>query len=192
MMLLQTIFGTAHSKPLWLNADILPGPGTDSSSKKPVDAALFIDICTKTFPNATLSLGWTTKWSKGIASEGYTWDMVKQMGSICENTTQFITFPLRAIYVRRSLEPLKWLVESSCRYSVTIWSSIGDEVDVSDLVWLTGQVDRRRLYMDLPPELDAKLNEITNQGVAISRTGYIIIYLTVACLSLLIVKRMDN
>lgn len=112
--------------------------------------------------------------------------MVKQMQNSCKDTTQVITFPVRAVYVRRSWEQLKWLLESSYRYTLTIWSSVGDAVDVNDLVWLTKQVDKRRLYMDLPPELDAQLDEaLASSGKASKAIGYVTC-LIVACLSLLV------
>ena len=43
--------------PLWLNADILQGPG---GNPHPVDADLFLDLCFQHFPSATLSIGYTT------------------------------------------------------------------------------------------------------------------------------------
>lgn len=189
MDLLKNIFGVTPLKPLWLNADILSGPGTTSELSQPVDAEDFIHTCTQMFPSATLSLGWTTAWSKEIASEGYTQSMADEMENICRNTTQVITFPLRAVYVKRSWEPLRGLLESSDRYTLTVWSSVGDEVDVQDLVWLIGQVDKMRLYMDLPPELDAELEKdlASNAGYASREITYIACIL-VAFLSFLIVE----
>ena len=43
--------------PIWLNADILLGPGGKPSR---FDAKQFIETAIKKMPNATLSLGWTT------------------------------------------------------------------------------------------------------------------------------------
>merc|ERR1712032_363956 len=42
--------------PLWLNADILQGPGGGD----PVEGNAFLDVCKRIFPEATLSVGWTT------------------------------------------------------------------------------------------------------------------------------------
>jgi hypothetical protein len=168
MLLLQSVYDSTD-KPLWLNADILKGPGTNSGSNPPVDANDFITTCTSTYPNATLSLGWTTGWYAGIESEGYTQDMVKEMERICRNTTQIITFPIRAIYVRQSWKPLKWLLDTSSRYTLTIWSAVDDDVEVDDLVWLTKQIDKRRLYLDLPPELDDAFRKaLASKGTVVS------------------------
>ena len=169
MLLLDSVYSSTD-KPLWLNADILKGPGSNSGSNPPVDAMDFITTCTSTYPNATLSLGWTTEWYEGIQSTGYTQDMVEEMESICRlNTTQIITFPIRAIYVRQSWGPLKWLLDTSTRYTLTIWSAVDDDVKVDDLVWLTKQIDKRRLYLDLPPELDDAFRKaLASKGTVVS------------------------
>ncbi|XP_010724403.1 protein FAM151B [Meleagris gallopavo] len=46
-------------RPVWLNADVLPGPNGISAV---VDAKGFLDTVTSFFPDVTLSLGWTTGW----------------------------------------------------------------------------------------------------------------------------------
>ena len=191
MDVLKNVFGTADSKPLWLNADILPGPGITAISNPPVDAASFIDICTKNYPNATLSLGWTTGWSKTVDNEGYTQQMVDEMTSICNKLQQVITFPLRAIYVRRSWKHLKSLLESSDRYSITIWSAKVDTVDVNDLVWLIEQVDKRRLYMDLPPDLNNELNNALSSEAS-SNKMWFVSSLVVAIISVVFVKLLQS
>lgn len=53
--------------PVWINADILPGPG---SQTKPLEPHAFL-AAVKTLPtNIVLSLGWTTKWTAGIDNPG--------------------------------------------------------------------------------------------------------------------------
>lgn len=168
MRLLKLVYGTTD-KPLWLNADILIGPGSNSKSNSPVNAENFIAICTSTYPNATLSIGWTTEWYEGIENTGYTQAMVEEMESKCRNLTQIITFPIRAIYARQSWGALKWLLDTSSRYTLTIWSAVNDDVKVEDLVWLTKQIDKRRLYLDLPPEL----NDAFHKALASKRTAII-------------------
>jgi len=44
--------------PLWLNADIIAGPVNALS--EPLDAQLFLGLCRRYFPDAVLSVGWTT------------------------------------------------------------------------------------------------------------------------------------
>ena len=53
------------SFPVWLNADILIGPGTGTTvalgiESKLVDPDRFIPLCQEYFPTSTLSTGWTT------------------------------------------------------------------------------------------------------------------------------------
>lgn len=187
MGLLQSVYGSTD-KPLWLNADILKGPGSNSQSNPPVDPQEFITTCTSTYPTATLSLGWTTEWYEGITSRGYTQSMVEEMESICRNTTQVITFPIRAIYVRRSWGPLEWLLDTSSRYTLTIWSAVDDDVKVEDLVWLTEQIDKRRLYMDLPPELDDAFRKALASKGTVARSASYTVCLMFASLVSLIVK----
>lgn len=64
--------------PIFLNADILLGPNADAESLK-IDAKKFLKICSQNFPEATLSLGWTT--STLNYSNFYTWAMVSEMAN---------------------------------------------------------------------------------------------------------------
>lgn len=186
MSVVQSVYGSTD-KPLWLNADILIGPGSNSQSNPPVDPQDFIKTCTTTYPSATLSLGWTTEWYEGITSDGYTQSMVEEMESICRNTTQVITFPIRAIYVRRSWGPLKWLLDTSIRYTLTIWSAVDDDVQVEDLVWLTKQIDKRRLYMDLPSELDDAFRKaLASKGTVASSVSSTVCLMFASFVSLIV------
>lgn len=45
--------------PVWINADILPGPVEATGT--PVNAAQFLSGAAETFPQSTLSIGWTTR-----------------------------------------------------------------------------------------------------------------------------------
>lgn len=66
MMLLENV--KRHLKrPVWINADILPGPNGNS---RVVDARPFIDTVTSFFPDVTFSLGWTTGWHPEKVNEG--------------------------------------------------------------------------------------------------------------------------
>ncbi|XP_036259212.1 protein FAM151B isoform X2 [Molothrus ater] len=54
--------GQSLDRPVWLNGDILPGPG---GSCAPLDARAFLSAVTSSCPDATLSLGWTTGCHRG-------------------------------------------------------------------------------------------------------------------------------
>ncbi|XP_035986864.1 protein FAM151B isoform X2 [Fundulus heteroclitus] len=50
------------NRPVWINADILSGPG---GQVRPVDSEVFLSVVTALHPQTMLSLGWTTGWSAG-------------------------------------------------------------------------------------------------------------------------------
>ncbi|XP_054842886.1 protein FAM151B isoform X2 [Eublepharis macularius] len=99
-------------KPVWINADILPGP---NGSNCAVNAKGFLDMVTSFFPNVTLSLGWTTGWINQKCNRGYSSAMMQEMTDICRDLTQPVTFPVRAALVRQSISELQWLLQQSDR-----------------------------------------------------------------------------
>ena len=52
--------------PLWLNADIIAGPVNALS--EPLDAQLFLGLCRRYFPDAVLSVGWTTRFGPDLTN----------------------------------------------------------------------------------------------------------------------------
>lgn len=64
-------------RPVWINADILPGPNGGS---KVVDAKAFLDTVTASFPDVTFSLGWTTGWHPEKVNEGGNSNQVLTVG----------------------------------------------------------------------------------------------------------------
>ncbi|NXC44204.1 F151B protein, partial [Penelope pileata] len=133
-------------RPVWINADILPGPNGSSAK---VDAKGFLDTVTSFFPNVTLSLGWTTGWHPDRHNKGYDWAMVKEMAQICSPLSQPVTFPVRAALVRQSVSELRWLMEQSDRYSLTIWTGKQDVYSVEDLLYIRENFDKSRVYYDI-------------------------------------------
>ena len=144
-------FGQKVENPIWLNADILPGPCYDKVCV-PVDHVRFLSLCKKYFPNGTLSIGWTTGTNMTAPENFYNWSQVLPMGQLVSQNAQPITFPVRAILVRRSWEQLHWLLDLSETFTITIWSSTTDNLDVQDLVALRHSVSNKRIYSDLPPD----------------------------------------
>ncbi|XP_010121058.1 PREDICTED: protein FAM151B [Chlamydotis macqueenii] len=133
-------------QPVWINADILPGP---NGSNAVVDANGFLDTVTSFFPNVTLSLGWTTGWHPDKHNKGYDWMMVKEMAQICSTLSQPVTFPVRAALVRQSASELSWLVQQSDRYSLTVWTGKEDVYSVEDLLYIRENFDKSRVYYDV-------------------------------------------
>uniref|UniRef100_A0A4W2F2X9 Family with sequence similarity 151 member B n=2 Tax=Bos indicus x Bos taurus TaxID=30522 RepID=A0A4W2F2X9_BOBOX len=145
MMLLENV--KRHLKrPVWINADVLPGPNGNS---RVVDAKPFIDTVTSFSPDVTFSLGWTTGWHPEKVNEGYSWTMVKEMEYICNELNQPVTFPVRAALVRQSCSQLLWLLKQSNRYSLTIWTGKNDSYSTEDLLFIRDHFDKKRVFYDI-------------------------------------------
>ncbi|KAF7468025.1 protein FAM151B [Marmota monax] len=145
MILLENV--KRHLKcPVWINADILPGP---NGSNKVVDAKPFIDTVTSFFPDVTFSLGWTTGWHPEKVNEGYSWTMVKEMEYICKELNQPVTFPVRAALVRQSCSQLLWLLKKSNRYSLTIWAGKNDNYSIEDLLYIRDHFNKSQVFYDI-------------------------------------------
>ncbi|XP_062985740.1 protein FAM151B isoform X2 [Elgaria multicarinata webbii] len=143
---LRLLGNTKLRQPIWMNADILPGP---NGSNCVVDAKGFLDTVISFFPDVTLSLGWTTGWSNLKYNKGYSSAMVQEMAAICRELTQPITFPVRAALVRQSISELLWLLEQSDRYTLTIWTGKHDEYSVEDLLFIRDSFDKSRVFYDI-------------------------------------------
>ncbi|KAM4797755.1 protein FAM151B-like [Urocitellus parryii] len=145
MILLENV--KRHLKcPVWINADILPGP---NGSNKVVNAKPFIDTVTSFFPDVTFSLCWTTGWHPEKVNEGYSWTMVKEMEYICNELNQPVTFPVRAALVRQSCSQLLWLLKKSNRYSLTIWAGKNDNYSIEDLLYIRDHFNKSQVFYDI-------------------------------------------
>ncbi|CAG9579052.1 unnamed protein product [Danaus chrysippus] len=145
--------------PLWLNADILPGP--IKATTKPVDAEKFIQLASK-HPRAVLSIGWTTNYGGNITEGEYSREQIGSMLRLVNehNVNQTVTFPVRAGLASNSQPVLLDLVRetSSLNSSITVWSSEGDNVEVDRLRALILTMGLEKTYLDVPHELAAKLH----------------------------------
>ncbi|XP_020645877.3 protein FAM151B [Pogona vitticeps] len=133
-------------QPVWINADILPGP---NGSDCVVEPKGFLDTVTSFFPDATLSLGWTTRWISLKCNKGYSSEIVQEMEAICKHLTQPVTFPVRAALVRQSVSELQWLLQQSNRYTLTIWTGKHDDYSVEDLLFIRDSFDKSRVFYDI-------------------------------------------
>ncbi|XP_060821750.1 protein FAM151B isoform X1 [Bombus pascuorum] len=149
--------------PVFLNADILSGPV--NATTKEVEAETFVKQA-KTFPEYTLSVGWTTRYgTKDNVTEGqYTEQQIQSMINILKEqmVTQPITYPVRAGLAANSMEVIKSLMENSCSFannvSLTVWSSEGDKVDAEKLSTLIRDIGVKKVYVDVPQDLMNKLH----------------------------------
>merc|ERR1711934_710942 len=134
--------------PLWLNADILQGPG----GGVPVEGNDFLNVCKRIFPGATLSVGWTT------GPEGqYSKDDFDKMRNLLlqHNVTSPVTLPLRASLAVNSVEPIsEFLLQmenlNPFPLSLTIWTGASDQVDRNALHRFIELVGKERVFLDVP------------------------------------------
>lgn len=146
--------------PVWINADILSGP-VNNTETLPVDANVVLQSAKK-FPNAVLSIGWTTRWGKNFKEGKYEELHIDEMTSVIRNNSVVndITFPIRAGIAANSkleLQNLYLDLNRTNNVTMTVWSSQGDHVDVKKLkdLILTFGVDK--VYLDVPKELEDQL-----------------------------------
>ena len=64
--LLQEVLAE-HSCPVWINADVLPGPGGQAT---PLEPQAFLAAVGNLPCDTVLSLGWTTGWTAGTDNPG--------------------------------------------------------------------------------------------------------------------------
>ncbi|XP_031829313.1 protein FAM151B isoform X2 [Nomia melanderi] len=150
-------------QPVFLNADILPGPTEEANATKPVDSTNFLSMA-KAFPRFTLSLGWTTKYTNSSLS--YTAEHVQQMITAVEEVEQPITYAVRAGLAANDIATMKSLMEKSAKLknaTLTIWSSEGDAVNATQLSTLIKDVGVEKVYLDLPADL---LKELRLSGAS--------------------------
>lgn len=158
--------------PLWLNADIVRGPGF---SGRPVNAKEFLRDCTDFGPNLTLSIGWTTPKSidQYRCRRGYAWleilALYHQIVPFIRETAASVqlprlTFAVRASLVKPSYQRLLWLLDACVmaaggdqftdRFSITLWTSSADQLTQDDylsITYLRLTLGKDRVFIDLPP-----------------------------------------
>ncbi|XP_049868455.1 protein FAM151A isoform X1 [Pectinophora gossypiella] len=145
--------------PVWLNADILPGPV--KATTKPVDPVKFLTLGSK-HPRAVMSVGWTTNYGKNVTEGEYSRDQIGTMLRMINEykINQTVTFPVRAGLACNSQPVLLDLLRetTSLNSSMTVWSSEGDAVEVDRMRALILTVGLERTYLDVPHELAARLH----------------------------------
>ena len=92
--------GEFRAVPLWLNADVVRGPG----GREPIAGADFVSTCVAACPNATLSLGWT---HTGTPVLGYTTEMANAMRSSWNPFEAAATLAASAAHLFASANPAR-------------------------------------------------------------------------------------
>ncbi|XP_046828102.1 protein FAM151B isoform X1 [Vespa crabro] len=146
------------TNPLFLNADILPGP-VDAKTI-PLDSKSFLTGAMEVFPESILSIGWTTRYGSefNITEGHYTTEQIQKMiETLTENkVSQSITYPVRAGLVANDISAMKTLLNRSSSFgnvTLTIWSSHGDQVDTKKLSELITTIGVDKVYVDVPEDV---------------------------------------
>lgn len=83
------------------------------------------------------------------------------------NVNQTVTFPVRAVFAAESLETIKSLLTKISNSTLTIWSSEGDNVNVTNLRTLIKTVGLDKVYIDVPQDLEKQLHLDTISSSAV-------------------------
>ena len=128
---------------VWLNADVLRGPGL--APPPAVDADTFVRACAA-LPNATCSLGWTTTgWTahghlswlpRGIApSSRYTPEMVVEMRGVVDRALALSASNV-VVAARASLVRPSWAALRPLRTMLTVWAGREGVRCEEDVRWM--------------------------------------------------------
>ena len=126
--------------------------------------------CYSYFSLTTLSLGFTTGWGPFQSEQMYTWKMIfDNLYYSYPLDPQPVTFPIRAVWCKSSWPKFVWLLGLRESFSITVWSSNTDIVDVIGLVDLRTHGDMKRIFYDLPPTQKQRfLNALNDSSVTAS------------------------
>ncbi|XP_060686227.1 protein FAM151A [Hemiscyllium ocellatum] len=150
------------NRPVWLNADILIGPNVPGFMQ-PVDASRFLSLIQKKFPNVILSPGWMSLYLPVIATKPYTRKMVEEMYSLVKGLPQRVTFPVRAVLLKRAWPHFSWLLSQSPRYSLTLWQGSIDPITVEDLLFFRDNTNFEQIYYDIYEPVLSEFKQIALQ-----------------------------
>lgn len=164
-------------KNVWINADIIPGPGKKAGSE--VDAKGFFDAvhAAADLKNKTLSIGWTTeleKDKKTAYEQSHIDAMIKAIEDSQIPVGYPITFPVRAAIAAESKETLHNLFdkvkENERQVTFTVWSGQNDTVDEGKLQNFIESFGVSKVYVDVPKDLQDKLN-LTGGAATVVKFG---------------------
>ncbi|KAJ8600588.1 hypothetical protein CTAYLR_008177 [Chrysophaeum taylorii] len=139
----------ARGQCVWLNADVLPGPGVDVSL---FDGDDFVRTCTKILPTGVLSLGWRVDLGRGGGYEAHHVDRLLELlerHELLEPQRVVVTANLRLSLLGEEQEISRILDETPCE--VLLWTGTGEPAVSQALVdaWNPRRQQNNRLGFDV-------------------------------------------
>ncbi|XP_066512667.1 protein FAM151A-like [Hoplias malabaricus] len=138
---------TGIHRPVWINADILPGPNVPNFWPV-INATRFLDLIETKFPDVTISPGWKVLYVPQFPNVTYSQAMVEKMYNAVKHLPQKITFPVLAVMVRNGWPHLSWLLRQSSRFSLTLWQG-KENPTLNDLLFIRDNSNPQRIYYDI-------------------------------------------
>uniref|UniRef100_A0A1B6KMI5 Menorin-like domain-containing protein n=2 Tax=Graphocephala atropunctata TaxID=36148 RepID=A0A1B6KMI5_9HEMI len=144
--------------PVWVNADILRGPGI-GPGKEVVEPHYFLRTCVTKFPLATISPGWAVNPNASQTLSYSSMNIDEMTSLLLDSHVVFpVTFPVHAGIAANSLDTLTNLVHSSTDgTSLTLWAGQGQHIDYDKLRQLINNLGKDKVFVDLPQDMSEKL-----------------------------------
>ncbi|KAI3375358.1 hypothetical protein L3Q82_021851 [Scortum barcoo] len=166
-LLFQKNSSRGINRPVWLNADILLGPGVPDFLP-PVNGTRFLELIQQKFPDATVSPGWKVLYVPPPLTQSYTRAMVEDMYNMIKDIPQRVTFPVHALLVRSGWQHLSWLLSQSPRFSLTLWQGT-IHPNISDLLFVRDNTHPARVYYDIYEPTLSEFKQATRQKSQLRR-----------------------
>ncbi|XP_076149273.1 protein FAM151A [Alosa pseudoharengus] len=135
------------NRPVWLNADIIHGPGVPWFIPV-VNGTRFLQLIQQKFPEVTISPGWKVLYVPQFPNVTYTLPMMEKMYNAVLNVPQKITFPILAVMAKQGWPHISWLLSQSPRFSLTLWQGAQNPT-LNDLLFIRDNSSPQRIYYDI-------------------------------------------
>lgn len=141
--------------------------------RTPLRSDYFLAMCSRFFPTATLTLGWTTYWVKRLPVNTwqYEWKHVRQMADTVRcwfngRKHPQIVFSVRGMFAARSIKQLQWLLDNVPLSSLFVWSAPLDDVNSEDFLRIQKSFPIEKLYFNVPDSLYKPSSKFKSNNVA--------------------------
>mmetsp|Transcript_15339 Transcript_15339/g.20146 ORF Transcript_15339/g.20146 Transcript_15339/m.20146 type:complete len:284 (-) Transcript_15339:389-1240(-) len=123
----------AENRMVYLNADILPGPGVSPEKYNHIDADKFLSLCASVCPDAALSLGWKMQLPTSVPYSTY--HIEAMISALNKHTIRgsSVVFAMNARCAHLDLDPIKLLLHKVPGSQLLLWTGHGEPATSSRL-----------------------------------------------------------